>query len=137
MSSMNPTATFGMDDKPPRTVILVVEGDFLTRWNVSEYLRETGFEVIEAVSAAEAMSAIQARPTIDAIFLSADAIAGAGASEFVRCLEDRHGTLPVLIATEGADPGSALTLKPTRGEVGKPYALGEVEQKLRELLAHR
>ena len=70
---------------PRRKVILVVEEDFLTRWSAAEYLRETGFAVIEAINSAEDF--MHARPC------------GRNAST-VRDERRRHGLCDVPISNE-------------------------------------
>ena len=115
-------------------VILVVEADFLTRWGASEYLREIGFEVIEAVNAEEAFAALHAATLIDAIFCDSDAISGHQGSGFLACLDDRHPNLPVLLISNGVAAGE-LKPMPTRASIGKPYRMIDVEQQLNALIA--
>jgi len=133
---MDPLVNEESKAKPRRKVILIVDEDFLSRWGAAEYLRETGFEVIEAVSAEEAMAAFRANSAIDAIFCDDHTISGAGGKEFYAWLE-KHLNLPVLLAQEAVDEGDTLVPLSTRANVAKPYAMSDVEQRLHTLLAAR
>ena len=52
----------------PRPLILVVDDEALLRMLASEVFQDAGYEVIEASTGAEAMSAIAARPDVRAVF---------------------------------------------------------------------
>jgi DNA-binding NtrC family response regulator len=117
-----------------RKVILIIEDDFLTRWSAAEYLRETKFDVIEAVSAAEGIAAMQADTIIDAIFCDASLISGLGGEEFLQCLTERHPNLPVLLASDHMR-NTLFTATPSHLIVTKPYEMGDVERQLRAMLA--
>jgi CheY-like chemotaxis protein len=61
---------------PPRETVLVVEGEVLTRYFASDYLRECGYKVIEASSADEALMVLQEGPLGVDVLLSAVQIPG-------------------------------------------------------------
>jgi DNA-binding NtrC family response regulator len=116
-----------------RKVVLIVEDDFLTRCNAAEYLREINFDVIEAVSAAEGIAALRADTLIDAVFCDASSVLDFHGEEFLRYLNKRRPTLPVLLASDAK--GNTL-FSPTRSHmiVAKPYEMGHVEKQLRAVL---
>jgi CheY-like chemotaxis protein len=51
-----------------RPLVLVVEDEILLRWTVAEALQEAGFDVVEAGSAIEAISILEKRADIHAVF---------------------------------------------------------------------
>jgi CheY-like chemotaxis protein len=51
-----------------RPLVLVVEDEILLRWTVAEGLQEAGFDVVEAGSAIEAISILEKRADIHAVF---------------------------------------------------------------------
>jgi len=51
-----------------RPLVLVVEDEILLRWMVTEALQEAGFDVVEAGSAIEAISILEKRVDIHAVF---------------------------------------------------------------------
>jgi response regulator RpfG family c-di-GMP phosphodiesterase len=134
---MDPLVTEEHDAKPRRKVILIVEEDFLRRWTAAEYLRETGFSVLEAVSAGEALSIIRASTPLDAVFCNVDTFLEVQGLEFLRCLEKQHPDLPVLFASPLSGLGGPLALRPTRGRIYSPYTMTDVERELRALIAAR
>ena len=54
------------DNSPPGAAdtVLIVEGDVIVRLGIAEYLRHCGYRVIEAVSAAEAVTVLTMTPEI-------------------------------------------------------------------------
>jgi DNA-binding NtrC family response regulator len=135
MSLMDPLVTKERSTERRRNAVLVVEEDFLARWGVSEYLRETGFNVIEAVNASEALAAIHADSAIDVIFCAIGAPTGVGGEDFLHLVAKERPRLPVLIASDGSDRDSTLANTPTRAKIDKPYVMIDVEQRLRALIA--
>jgi DNA-binding NtrC family response regulator len=132
---MDPLVTQERSTEPRRNAVLVVEEDFLARWGVSEYLRETGFNVIEAVNVSEALAAIHADSAIDVIFCAIGATTEVGGEGFLRLVAKERPSLPVLIASDGLDQESIFANTPTRAKIGKPYVMIDVEQGLRALIA--
>jgi CheY-like chemotaxis protein len=118
---MDPLVTEEHDAKARRRVILILEEDFLTRWNAAEYLREAGFSVLEAVSVGEALSLARAGPAVDAVFCNADAFVEVQGLEFLRFLEKQYPDLPVLFASAVSGLGGPLAFKLTRASIRKPY----------------
>lgn len=113
--------------------ILVLEEDFLTRWNVTEYLRETRFEVIEAVSGDEAKAILSAPTAIDAMFSHVN-LSNPAHNAFLQWVTEKHPRLPVLL-TSGNTKTNALTEEtPNRQFVAKPYAFAEIERLLNQLI---
>ncbi|MCK1390939.1 response regulator [Bradyrhizobium sp. 1] len=51
-----------------RPLVLVVEDEVLLRWTAAEALQEAGFDVVEAGSATEAISILEKRSDIRAVF---------------------------------------------------------------------
>ncbi len=120
---------------PPPT-ILVVEEDVLVRNLAAAYLRDGGFEVIEANSADEAIRALQAEVLVDIVFSDIEmpgSMDGFGLAQWVR----RERPWLKVILTSGA----VRTAKEARGlrEQGpilaKPYDHAELERHIRSLLA--
>jgi len=51
-----------------RPVVLIVEDDFLLRMNAAEMIGASGFDVVEAANADEAIAILEARPDIRVVF---------------------------------------------------------------------
>jgi CheY-like chemotaxis protein len=118
----------GMPGEPPATV-LVVEDAVLVRAATSGYLRKCGFEVVEAVSAEEALELLGARADIKAVFADVK-LPGRSGADLAHLVSDDYPRVKVLL-TSGVAPF------PDVGGVGllkKPYFPFEVEQRLKSML---
>jgi CheY-like chemotaxis protein len=56
------------ETQAPTQTVLVVEDEVLVRMVISDYLRECGYRVIEAGSAAEAITVLESPEVIDIVF---------------------------------------------------------------------
>jgi CheY-like chemotaxis protein len=108
--------------------VLIAEDEFLVRWTAAEFLRERGYAVIEATSAADAISVLESGTPVDIVFSDVHmpgALTGHGLAEW---LGRNHPDLPLLLtsgsATE-ADNFSAGDKK--RRFITKPYDFGELD----------
>jgi CheY-like chemotaxis protein len=61
-------AEVSRETQAPTQTILVVEDEVLVRMVISDYLRECGYRVIEAGSAAEAITVLESPEPIDIVF---------------------------------------------------------------------
>jgi CheY-like chemotaxis protein len=120
------------DSAVNRPCILIVEDEVLTRIAAAEYLRDCGFNVIEAGNAEEARSVVSSRAFIDLVFtdiqMPGDMDGRALAGWLTRQLPD----LPVILTSARLEGDSS-----SRGQrrfVRKPYRLGDIEKQIRELL---
>jgi DNA-binding response OmpR family regulator len=135
MASLNSITLPRPDDR--KATILLVEDEVLIRMAASDYLQECGFKVLEASTAAEAISMIQGfESVIDVVFSDVrmpGEMDGFGLAQWVR--EHRPG-LPVLLTS-----GDALLGKTAEGLceklnlVAKPYDFQFVVARLRSLVS--
>jgi DNA-binding NtrC family response regulator len=132
---MNAAAT--VSDAPsaaPRTV-LVVEDEVLIRLAVSDYLRECGYQVIEASNADEAVRVLSADIKVDVVFSDVNmpgSIDGFGLAQWVR-RERAH--VKVILASGAARSAQAAGGLCEKGPfLRKPYAHAELERQIRALL---
>jgi CheY-like chemotaxis protein len=120
-----------------RAVVLIVEHDFLIRWPAAEHLRDSGYRVIEAGSAGEAMVVFSSGEHVDLVFsdinLSGE-LSGTGYA-FARWLGHNYPSVPMLLTS--ADGAAAPRAQSGIPFLPKPYVLAEVDQRIKELLARR
>ena len=122
--------TVGEPVPAPPPTILVVEDDVLVRNLAAAYLRDCGFDVIEANGADEAIRVLQAEVPVDVVFSDIQmpgSMDGIGLAQWVR----RERPWLKVILTSGAartgnDAGPILV---------KPYDHAELERHIRSLLA--
>jgi CheY-like chemotaxis protein len=116
--------------------ILVVEDEVLIRLVIADYLRECGFKVYEAGSAAEALEILEAgNTTIDLVFSDVrmpGEMDGFALAQWVR--RNRPG-LPVIL-TSGDRKKSEVARDLCEDEpfFAKPYELEPVVQRIRALI---
>jgi CheY-like chemotaxis protein len=124
-------------DRAP--TILIVDDEVLLRLVLSDFLKECGFEIVEAGSAAEAVEIIeQGVVKIDLVFSDIrmpGEMDGLGLAKWVR---ENRSDLPVFLAS--GDIGKTNIARELCAEepfFTKPYDLDAVVSKMRDALASR
>jgi CheY-like chemotaxis protein len=120
---------------PPPTV-LVVEDDVLVRNLVAAYLRECGFDVIEANGADEAIRVLQAEVQVDILFSDVQmpgSMDGFGLAQWVR--RERPWLKVILTSGAARTAKEASDLCEHGPFLAKPYNHAELERHIRSLLA--
>jgi len=105
---------------PP--IILVVEGDARIRCLVSDELRAWGFKVLEAGSAPEALTVLDA-VRIDLLFLALDLRSVGSGWDVVHHIRERHALTKMIVTSGEAAPPDGL-----EPFVRKPYRASEVAE---------
>lgn len=120
-----------------QSCILIVENDVLVRSPLAEYLRECGYRVLEAASAAEARQLLEegAQP-VDAVLADADASGNAfGLAAWIR---DAFPQVKVVMAGSPAKAAEkAGELCDEGPQLTKPYDPKIVLERIRRSLAAR
>ena len=111
----------------------------LIRWVVAEYLRECGYQVIEAADAGEAVKLLRTEATeVDLVFSDVqlgDGLDGHALAAWVRA---HRPDVPVLLTSGGADTARQAEAACGANEfVPKPYHHGELLARMRRLMAGR
>src|SRR5215475_11285923 len=86
-------------------VVLVVEPEILVRIVISDYLRECGYKVIEAVTADDVVTVLESGQKIDIVFAEvrlSGSMDGFGLAQWVR---EKHPDVDVMLAS--GTPGTA------------------------------
>lgn len=120
-----------------KPTVLVVEDVLLVRILISEFLRERGFEVLEAANSEQAIRVLEAdypvRAVLSDIYMPDAALDGVGLARWVRT---HRPDLKVILGS-----GVVSTLDPADAAfhegplLHKPYKHDEVEQRLRRVIA--
>lgn len=120
----------------PPPAILVVEDDMLVRSIAAAYLRECGFDVVEANGADEAIRVLQADVRIDIVFSDIQMPGSMDGFGLARWVRRERPSLKVIL-TSGAvrsakEAGDLCEHGPI---LAKPYDHAELERHIRSLLA--
>jgi DNA-binding response OmpR family regulator len=117
--------------------VMVIEPDVLMRAAISEYLRECGYRVIEAVRAEDVCGALKAGAELDVVFSELRLPGELQGFALAQSLRQKHPGIEVILTsgvTDAADKASALC---GDGPVKKPYELDDIATRIRVLLERR
>ena len=117
-------------------VVLVVEDEILIRAAVAEYLRISGYTVVEAADAAEAIAVFASGEPIDVVMCDVDMPGTMDGLGLARWINRHHSGLPVLL-TSGRRIALSASKIPADFFIGKPYRLEVLAERLRLMLASR
>jgi DNA-binding response OmpR family regulator len=119
-----------------RAIVLVVEDEILIRAAVAEHLRISGYTVVEAADAAEAVAVFVSGEPIDAVMCDVDLPGTMDGLSLARWVNRHHSTLPVLL-TSGRGVALAAGERLAGFFIPKPFRLGELTERIRSMLASR
>jgi CheY-like chemotaxis protein len=121
--------------KPPPTVLVVVD-EVLVRMAVSDYLRECGYNVVEASDAHEAIEVMTSDVAVDVAFSDIampGSLDGFGLARWVR--RERPEIKVVLSSGIARSAKAAGELCEEGPMLAKPYEHADLERRIRALLA--
>jgi CheY-like chemotaxis protein len=115
--------------------VLVVEDEMMVRMPIAEYLRDCGYNVVEAGNASEAIAVMNAGDAVNLVFSDIrmpGKMDGFGLAEWFR---SHYPNVPVLL-TSGYNGGRSLpaTSDPAVRFIEKPYSQTQVERRIAALL---
>jgi DNA-binding response OmpR family regulator len=129
-------------DPPPvdgnlgQQIILVVEDEILIRAAVAEYLRKSGYTVVEAADATEAIAVFVSGEPIDIVICDVNMPGTMDGLGLARWIKRHRCTLPVLL-TSGHRIALSANKIPADYFIAKPYRLGELSERLKLMLGSR
>jgi len=118
------------------TTVLVVEDEILIRVAVAEHLRKSGYTVVEAADAAEAIAVFVAGEPIDVVMCDVDMPGTMDGLGLARWINRHHSALPVLL-TSGRGIALSAAKMPADFFIAKPYRLEVLSERLKLRLASR
>lgn len=116
--------------------VLVVEDETMVRMPIAEFLRDCGYNVLEAGDASEAIAAMASEEPVNLVFSDVrmpGQMDGFGLAEW---FEAHYPAVPVLL-TSGYNGGRNLPV-PARARgrfIEKPYSQSQVARRIANLLA--
>ena len=132
-SRPDPPPTEGNLSQP---IILVAEDEILIRAAVAEYLRKSGYTVVEAADATEAIAVFVSGEPIDIVICDVNMPGTMDGLGLARWINRRHAALPVLL-TSGRRMALSAGEEPANFFIAKPYRLAELAERLKLMLASR
>jgi CheY-like chemotaxis protein len=119
----------GDGSAPPH--ILVVEDDPLLRSYLADELRDSGFRVVEAANAEEALSYLDTHSYISLVMTDVQMPGSLDGLELAAKLRDAYPDLPIIITSGNARPEAARGLGTF---IAKPYTFLAVSALVREMI---
>jgi CheY-like chemotaxis protein len=121
-----------METKGP--VVLIVEDEFLLRFDAANMIEAAGFEVVEAANADEAIEILEARRDITVVFTDIQMPGSMDGLKLARAVRGRWPPIKI-VATSGHLNVGEPDLPEGGRFLPKPYSPGQVTGVLRELMA--
>jgi two-component system, response regulator PdtaR len=115
-------------------VVLVVEDEPLLRNITAEYLRLSGYAVIEATDAAEAVAVFASGKPVHAVFSDVRLPGAMDGLTLARWVHRHHRDIPVMLTSGHGDAAHTAVLAEAEAFASKPYRQNEVARRIRLLL---
>jgi DNA-binding NtrC family response regulator len=117
-------------------VVLLVEDEILLRRTTAEYLRLSGFPVIEAPTAEETIAVFASGKPVAVVFSDIYLSAALDGLRLVRWVHRHHPDIPVMLTSEYGDSArqAATKLAGDTSFLPKPYRRAEAVNRIRALL---
>jgi CheY-like chemotaxis protein len=117
-----------------RPVVLIVEDEFLLRMNAAEMIGDSGFEVVEARNADEAIAILEGRPDIHVVFTDIQMPGSMDGLKLARFVRGRWPPVKI-VATSGFVHVGKDDLPEGSRFLPKPYRPDQIVATLREMTA--
>lgn len=114
--------------------VLVVEDETMVRMPIAEYLRDCGYNVVEAGDASEAIAAMDADTSVNLVFSDIrmpGKMDGIGLAAWFR---SHYPDVPVLLTSGYHGGRSSPAAVPGTGFIEKPYSQNQVARRIAALL---
>jgi CheY-like chemotaxis protein len=125
--------TFDERAKPKR-VVLVVEDEVIIRSVIADHLRDSGFTILEAANAAEAVTILTSRAPVDLVFSDITMPGSMDGFGLARWVHEHHSHIPVLLTSGAAAVLNAAGPFTDEAFMRKPYLPDELERRIRAML---
>ena len=114
--------------------VLLVDQDFLARWRAADYLRERGYNIIEATGAPDAMAVLASGTRVDIVLLDVNSRDTPENQLLDTWLEDHHPELSLLMTSK--TPAEATLLAPGLHHlvIVEPHELAQLAAHLEAIL---
>jgi DNA-binding NtrC family response regulator len=131
-SALTSNAMMSREETARQPAVLLVEDEILIRSATAEFLRSTGYRVIEAANAAEAIAVFASAIEIDLVFSDINMPGTMNGVGLARWIADHHPGIHVILT-------SAIGNARAAGATGaaflrKPYRLAEAVRRIGALL---
>ena len=117
-----------------RARLLLVEGDFLVRFALGEFLRAKGYIVFQAMTSSQAKHVFETVAPLDILLAEVDLDLGEDAFDLARWVRDHHPRSRILFLSGDNKLTPEQECLCDRLLIGKPYSYGRVADEVAYLL---
>ena len=122
-----------MSEAHAKPAILVVDDEELLRLNAADLLEESGYAVIEAASAEDALRTLEIRPDVRLLFTDIQMPGAIDGLELARLVHERWPHIRLVMTSGQKQPSRAEI--PDKGRfIAKPYRAGELLGQVNSML---
>jgi len=119
------------------TTIMLLEPDVIVRAEISDFLRECGYRVIEGVDAEDVREIIKSGTGIDVLLAEVDLTGASNGFELAQEIRQTHPKIAVILVTSINNVVEKASELCGRGPVKKPYRPEEILRRIHVLLERR
>lgn len=123
----------GANETASQPVVLIVEDEPLLRDTTAEYLRLSGYAVIEVADAAQAVAVFASGKPVDVVFSDVRLPGAMDGLKLARWVHRHHRDIPVML-TSGHGDATRTAVRAAECFAPKPYRQREVAHRIRLLL---
>jgi CheY-like chemotaxis protein len=134
LDSVSTGVVMGSSFATKRPVVLIVEDEFLLRMHAAEMIGNSGFVVVEAGNADEAIAILEARPDIHVVFTDIQMPGSMDGLKLARFVRGRWPPIKI-VATSGFVNVGKDDLPEGSQFLSKPYRPEQIVATLREMTA--
>ena len=123
------------EDHATPAIVLVVDDEVLIRLAVSDFLRERGYQVVEATNGEEAQAIFAVGEPIDLLFSDINLGRGANGFALAAWVTQNHPRVHIVLTSGHASSAVEASDLAHVAFLAKPYAFAEVADRIQRLLA--
>ncbi len=121
----------------PAATVVVAESDVLARMVLAQYLRECGYEVVEAPTSDDVMTVLRSGRKVDVVLLDAQISGALSGFTLTRQVRENYPKTDIVLTfgiAKAADKAGDLC---EEGPLGKPYHPQEIVRRIKRLRQKR
>jgi CheY-like chemotaxis protein len=131
---LNDELTLRQDVAEASLTVLLVEDEILTRLATAEYLRASGYRVIEAANVVEALGVFGSGINVDFVFTDINMPGEHDGHAFAGWLTQHHPNIPLLLTSGSPEELNKAGARDGQRIIPKPYSLGDVEKIIKAVI---
>lgn len=126
-----------LPQEPAAGTLIVAETDVLARMVLGQYLRECGYDVIEAATSDDVIKVLRSGQTVDAILLDAQISGGLAGFTLARQVREHYPKTDIVLTFGVARAAEKAGDLCDQGPLEKPYHPEELVRRIKRLRQKR